>query len=193
LLRKSQILTGPVSPEGRLAFPQGDRFGPYMEIWTMDVSDGGDQRRLVSPSMLPDVFGRVPISDLFSLSWSPDGSQLLFAEASQKSGRPLPDGRTMPGGSVFCALFLVNADGSGVQMIQRPDVCPWGASWSPDGSRIVVSLQNGRALITMKRDGTDVSRLLVQGLPPIVQHVAWNPVSQEGDATVSTEGATAPA
>ena len=75
------------------------------------------------------------------LSWSPDGSQILF----QKS-----------------PFLLVNANGSSVKAM---DAGPGAyATWSPDGSRIAalyLDSVNGVKLFTINSDGSDL-RVLVR-------------------------------
>lgn len=95
-------------------------------------------------------------------SWSPDGKRLLV---STKNG-----------------LRSVSADGSGDEIAidprppyggySNPDFSPWGAKWSPDGSRIVfsswTSLDFERAFL-MNADGTEV-RTFINPL----NHAIWD-------------------
>ena len=173
---RSGYLPGDVSSAGNLAYvPTGGRGPSYQEIWSMDISDGKGQP-LIAASALPKVFGQVPVSDLYPLAWSRDGVRLLFAESSAKSSRPLPNGHTIPNGSVYCALFSVDADGLGVRLVRSPSVCPWSATWSPDGARIAVVQQDGH-IVTMSSDGTAVRTLRnFSPRPTLVRNAAWNPV-----------------
>jgi Tol biopolymer transport system component len=91
----------------------------------------------------------------YSLVWSPDGSRLAFWHDED----PLDD----PG-----KIFIVNADGSGLQRITDEGRWP---TWSPDGSRIAF-VHNG-TLSTMAPDGTDIQS--VQGVTPDGA-IAWNPL-----------------
>ena len=92
-----------------------------------------------------------PISQV---SWSPDGSELLFIAVHETSGRDHE------------GVFVVRVDGSGMRRlpISRFWNWPWPpawAVWSPDGSRIAVygmGMAFGRfrdpsVILTMARDG----------------------------------------
>ena len=93
---------------------------------------------------------------LFNVSWSPDGSEILYVNDGQ--------------------VYLVGANGDDVKVLTQKASSQYHAAWSPDGSRIAVHdgavvapeghyiLPNQRpdvALFTMARDGSDV-RILVR-------------------------------
>ena len=97
--------------------------------------------------------------------WSPDGTRIAFEALS---------------GYRFeerCAIFTVNPDGTGLRRVSPRDNCTGAPpSWSPDGSRIAVSMQltdylRQLPLVTMSRDGTDVRELGFWSNP------IWNPVA----------------
>jgi TolB protein len=65
----------------------------------------------------------------FGPVWSPDGQRLLFA-----SGNLDPDSEF---GFISTNLFVVNADGSGLQQLTTTPDAEKDPTWSPDGSAIV--------------------------------------------------------
>jgi Tol biopolymer transport system component len=91
--------------------------------------------------------------DYWSMSWSPDGSQITFQ-----------DGR---------AIYIVNADGSSRRFLTR-GIQP---AWSPDGSKILFSNQPVFFyywLFTIRPDGTDLQAL--PGAAPYVDTApTWSP------------------
>jgi Tol biopolymer transport system component len=74
--------------------------------------------------------------------WSPNGRQIAFYRIPWD-----------PYGSVY-GLFIMNADGSGLQRIPTPPDGLSEADWSPDGTRLVA--YSGSRLVTFKPDGTDL-------------------------------------
>jgi len=84
---------------------------PPRELVVID-SDGSNERTVRTPRGY----------DVESLSWSPDGRQLVFA------ARPPEDWRL--------TLYIANADGSGLRELRRtPDYLPLPV-WSPRGDKI---------------------------------------------------------
>ena len=86
------------------------------------------------------------------MSWSPDGSELLFIFT----------------GKIYFTgeIYAVGLDGSG---LRRLDIAgrPGQAAWSPDGSRIAIYhpsdyYDESGQVLTITRDGTDV-RILAEG------------------------------
>jgi len=68
-------------------------------------------------------------------SFSPDGSQIVFHRISM-------DAATAEGRPTASTLFIVNRDGTGLRQVAIRGNSPVGdASWSPDGSRILVTVQ----------------------------------------------------
>ena len=98
------------------------------------------------------------------VSWSPDGSELLFIAVDESDGLGAVDEEE--------GAFVMRADGDGLRRLplSRYEAWPWPpgwAVWSSDGSRVAVysigkaALFAGRVwppslLIVMARDGTDM-------------------------------------
>jgi Tol biopolymer transport system component len=121
-----------VSPDGkRIAFVS-ERDG-NMEIYSMNP-DGSDQRRLTSDFALDD-----------HPTWSPDSKQLVFTSTRQPAERP---------GQGWNALYIMNADGSGVKRLSPPGVTDYSPVWSPGKDRVAFVCQ-GQGLCVMKADGSD--------------------------------------
>ena len=77
--------------------------------------------------------------------WSPNGTKLLFTFGHDGSGK------------ANSAVYVVNADGTGLQVVGEGT----SASWSPDGSRIAIldsTIEEDKAaiLFTEASDGSDV-------------------------------------
>ena len=133
------------SPDGkRLAFVRGD--GQESIIHTVRF-DATDLRRVWS-SGPEDKDSPQSISQM---SWSPDGSELLFIFT----------------GKIYFTgeIYTVGPDGSG---LRRLDIAgrPGQAAWSPDGSRVAIyypsnyNYESGQVL-TIASDGTDL-RILAE-------------------------------
>ncbi len=148
------------SPNAKLLLCQAIRFegDPSLNgIYTIRTADGGGLTRLtVNPYPPAGNFGGGDLPGDFS----PDGTQFVFMRAKPGAG-PVPD-RNQRG-----ALFVENADGTGLRQIT-----PYGlanshgnglAHWSPDGRDILFASVNGpfgnASLFVIHPDGT--------GLQPI--------------------------
>ena len=77
-------------------------------------------------------------------TWSPDGKQIAFT--SNREGQE--------------AIFVMNADGSGVRRIHNGLLVSNGPNWQPDGR---IRFGGGRNIYTMKPDGSDVVRVNTSG------------------------------
>jgi TolB protein len=114
-------------------------------IYLMSASDGTIVRRITAtPAGFFDAFPH----------FSPAGNQLVFTRAN--GCRP---NRGIGAGGCLAAVFLVNADGSGLTRIT-----PWGrdiaaTDWSPDGSKLVLQSR----LDTIHGSKTDVFIVNVDG------------------------------
>lgn len=136
------------SPDGtRIAFEGWDDSDPARTgIYTARASDGGDLVRVTTNQGRPHDM---------PLDYSPDGRQLVFYRAV----RAEPNLPVDIGGS----LWVVNVDGSDAHELDTRDVRPWwNARWSPNGSRIVFTverLQPTGGLWTIRPDGTGLEKL----------------------------------
>jgi Tol biopolymer transport system component len=75
------------------------------------------------PSALCGFIPTGTVTGARNISWSPSGKQLAF-DAPATS---LATGR---------ALYVVNADGTGLRQVGRGDLLRYNPDWSPDGTRI---------------------------------------------------------
>jgi TolB protein len=145
------------SPDGsRIAYiveggPEGGAEGLTVQIWTVNP-DGTDPRSLV------DLRGGWSSG---GLAWSPDGSMLAF---HSRRGRPVGTS----------AIYVVEADGSGLRQITDGLASFLWPAWSPDGSRIAFLLQGPGELYMAAPDGSDLSQ--VEGIFSTLSALAWNPV-----------------
>jgi dipeptidyl aminopeptidase/acylaminoacyl peptidase len=94
------------------------------------------------------------------LDWSPDGAALAFADGANR-------------------VFVVNRDGTGLRLVAPHAVSP---RWSPDGKRLLVVRDDGRALETVARGGGRV-RTVHRFRSPAATSAAWSP-----DATTIAYG-----
>ena len=97
------------------------------------------------------------------VSWSPDGSELLFliggAYLAHKSGFPIPEDSSYSFYAYYTdEAYLVRADGTDLRRLAS--LPSRRAAWSPDGSRIAI-YQPGRLIISVSRDGTDLRFLTI--------------------------------
>jgi WD40 repeat protein len=113
--------------------------------------DGGDARKLSDAPAVRDV--------LTDAAWAPDGKRLAYlAEGTNASND----------------VYVINADGTGQRALtDTPQDEEW-ASWSPDGTRLVISWAtdpNGTFII--EADGSD--RVNVPTYGHLVSTPAWAP------------------
>jgi Tol biopolymer transport system component len=159
---------GDVSPDGSRLVLEGfsERDTRLNGIYSVRASDGGDLVRLTSGLDGPPRY-------------SPDGTKVLFTRT--KPGI-LPDGAG--------ALFVMNADGTGLRRIT-----PWGSAfidqaWSPDGRWIAFQKPYGE-LFLVRPDGSGMHQVPVD-LPAGsgARQPSWSP---DGDWIVFslTQGQTA--
>lgn len=103
------------------------------QLWTMNP-DGSDQRQLTSGSA-----SSYP-------NWSPDGTRIVFERQIDRDE---------------AAVFVINADGSGLTQLTPSEGYDGMPSWAPDGSHIIfVSNRSGQYNIwRMNPDGSNPIKL----------------------------------
>jgi len=121
-----------VSPDGKRVAFVSERDG-NMEIYSMNA-DGSDQKRLTGNFALDD-----------HPAWSPDGRRLVFTSTRQPADKP---------GQGWNAIYVMNADGSGVKRLSPPGVTDYSPAWSPSNDHIAFVAQ-GRGVCVMKPDGSE--------------------------------------
>ena len=135
------------SPDGtKVAFSSiRDR---NLEIYVMDA-DGGNPVNLTRD----DAYDSAP-------AWSPDGRRIAFERSSSGGG----------GGP---QIYVMNADGSGVERLTEEPLASWGRSpaWSPDGASIAYDGEDGISIMDPAGGGTE--RLSPEG--QYVGQPSWSP------------------
>ena len=128
------------SPDGtRIAYTEWGRGGD--SIWVRNA-DGSGKFHVVTRGVQSGAMGT-------SLSWSPDGKQILSARYVIKP---------------FDGLSVVNADGSGRRVVPGAPCWPHFATWAPNGKIVFVRVRSDRAfrggdLYAVNPDGSGLQRL----------------------------------
>ncbi len=102
--------------------------------------------------------------------WSPDGLRIAFTSDRHGERESGP-----PGSGVYNRdIFIMNADGTGVQQVTFDPVNAYDPAWSPDGLSIAFTsdrdVPNGPAAIHVVDLASGVDRRLYGG-----DHYAWDP------------------
>lgn len=134
-------IPGDYSPDGtQIVFLRDNPLQPQGQTAVFVANSDGTGPRQITPWAL---------TGCCSVSWSPDGTTILFSAA------PGSDRAGARG-----SLYAVNPDGSDLRKIPVDldgRFSAFVAGWSPDGERIGFTLCRAQCdIYTMKRDGTDV-------------------------------------
>ncbi len=140
-----------ISPDGkRLAFIS-ERDG-NMEIYSAHA-DGSKPIRLTKEYALDD-----------HVSWSPDGKQIVFTSTREPIDKP---------GQSWNALYLMNADGTGVKRLSPKGVSDYSPAWSSHHN-LIAFVSPGKGIGVMKPDGSE-RRMIIKngGWPTFVGKQDW--------------------
>jgi hypothetical protein len=136
-------ITGSISPDGSQVVYTALLDG---RLYTVDTEGGEPHLLLAGAGML------------YNPTFSPDGTQIAYFDG---------------GGDWGHSLRVVNADGSGVRILfdQAPEEVGhvWNLVWSPDGSRLAFSAEEGGIWI-VGVDGSELTEVIPDGV-----NVYWSP------------------
>jgi Tol biopolymer transport system component len=159
------------SPDGaRLACEGGSDVNPGRDgLYTIRASDGGGLRLLTKTP--GDFFCCPVLNQDANPSYSPDGTQISFSRANQKSD---------------FAVFVMNTDGTGLRQVTPWGLEAGGGNWSPDGLWLLLGLKDfypspswthrGR-LFMVRSDGSDLHKIDIdtQGRWYYAKEPSWSP------------------
>jgi TolB protein len=86
--------------------------------------------------------------------WSPDGRSIAYVRTGDHN------------------IVIMNADGSGAQVLFTPAVEEYSARWSPDGTRLAVNISGAEPGLLVMDLGTSSQELIRQGTS---SGPAWSP------------------
>jgi len=98
---------------------------------------------------------RLTAREVFSVAWSPDGETIAFIDGTNRTPNQSSDWR----------IEAVDADGSNRRILHEVSgsfLWADGLRWSPDGTRLCLSLMrtiHDQAIFVMSADGADLTRL----------------------------------
>jgi Tol biopolymer transport system component len=134
-----------LAPGGRRIAFVSERDG-NMELYTLGA-DGSGLKRLTTEFALDD-----------HPAWSPDGERIAFVSTRQPADTP---------GRAWNAVYVMNADGSGVRRLSPAGAADYSPAWSPGGDLIAFASGSGEAggtdLFVMKPDGSGRRRVVNNG------------------------------
>jgi Tol biopolymer transport system component len=144
------------APDGRRVAFVSERDG-NLELYAVHT-DGSGLKRLTAEFALDD-----------HPAWSPDGNRLAFVSTRQPAEVP---------GQAWNALYVMNADGSGVQRLSPTQAADYSPAWSPRGDLLAIASGSGVAggtdLFVVRPDGTGRRRVIGDG--------GWPTFSADGDS-----------
>jgi TolB protein len=137
-------------------------------IWLIDA-DGSNERQLTTPTQHDESMDEEDEQP----DWSPDGTWIAFTRVHE------PHMGTTGSTTDRHDIYVIRADGTGLQRLTRLSAINISPSWSPDGKRIVFASSRAHAgerggedvtdIYVMNADGTQQRRLtrfpLFQGSP----------------------------
>jgi Tol biopolymer transport system component len=149
------LTTGAIPPHGALTVDvlRGGLHGTY-ELGFVDAT--GSVVRMTDANEQHLVAG--------DAAWSPDGSRVAFVIGKRDSWARTGDG----------SLFVMNADGSGLQRLSR-GYGVTSPTWAPDGSHLAFVRNQGTALCTIREDGSHLDVIASQR--GYYQHPRWSPTN----------------
>jgi prepilin-type N-terminal cleavage/methylation domain-containing protein len=128
-----------ISPDGsQIAF--GRDHGPWIQILTMPAS-GGSPTAIVNRDEAP--YARYTNS---RLTWSPDGTKILFSTARRSSS----------GSSTDNVLVMDLAADRNIYLTDTPGMAYEGAVWSPDGTALLSKGQGGQLFLVEADDSARI-------------------------------------
>jgi WD40 repeat protein len=148
-----------LSPDGRYLMFLSERDRMSMDLFLSDVDSGAVVRKIVSTATDPHFDSLQYIHS--AGAWDPSGRR--FAMTALRRGNPV--------------LVLIDVERGGrSEEVPLPDVSEiYGSSWSPDGTRIVVSVLKGGLsdLFLFAVDTKQLTRLTADPFADL--HPAWSP------------------
>jgi Tol biopolymer transport system component len=138
-----------LSPDGsQIVYSSSLDLDGKFEIWKINA-DGTGKTQLTDLSSYPYGVGDG------RPSWSPDGAKIVF-ESSR---------------NVWHYLYIMNADGSGVTMVNLPTSRDYQwPSFSPDGTKLLFYSNYDNGISTSNLDGSGLKLITTPGY-----HPAWSP------------------